>query len=329
VFKRLRITLIAVAWATAVLDVVLVGLIAVPPGEPPAPVESLRAPFAAVQFSDLPAAQTYPARDGQALAFRFYPSTAPKVAVLVHGASANSTSLHALARSLARQGVASVYALDIRGHGASGPHGDIGYLGQLDDDLVEFAAWLRPRHPGVPVVLAGFSSGGGFVTRLMGDTRTNLFDAYLLLAPYLRFEAPTTRPGNEAPWAKADIPRIIGLTILSKLSVRIGQGLTVVQFGVAEADRARLTPAYSFRLNTNFSGTSAYLGDMKRAGKPMAVLVGERDELLYAERFDAVIHDALPGATVQVIPGVGHTSLLTDPGALQAIGAALRRLPAP
>ena len=61
-------------------------------------------------------------------------------AIVVHGSSGSSGgTIHALSRALAARGV-ETYAVDIRGHGASGTRGDIGYVGQLEDDLADFVA---------------------------------------------------------------------------------------------------------------------------------------------------------------------------------------------
>jgi alpha-beta hydrolase superfamily lysophospholipase len=327
--RGIRKLLIAVASVPVLIAAAVAALVAVPPGRAPAPMESIRAPFVALDYSDLPPTQTVPARDGLPLAYRYYPAAAPKVAVLVHGSSSNGKSMHALARGLAQQGVASVYALDIRGHGESGPHGDIAYVGQLEDDLADFAAWLRTRHAGAPLVLVGFSSGGGFVSRVAGGSSGSLFEGYLLVSPYLGYNAPTSRPYSEAPWAKADVPRIIGLGILSGIGIRAGQGLTVLQFAVAEGSRAQLTPEYSYRLMTNFASHPDYRDDFKRATKPMAVLVGSEDEVLYPERFPRAIADAAAAVPVRVVSGVGHTGMIADPRALAAVEAALRLLPTP
>jgi non-heme chloroperoxidase len=44
----------------------------------------------------------------------------------------------------------TTYALDIRGHGGSGDKGQIGYIGQLEDDLTDF---MRAVSPSAPVTL--------------------------------------------------------------------------------------------------------------------------------------------------------------------------------
>ena len=55
-------------------------------------------------------------------------------------------TIHALAAALAARGVESL-AVDIRGHGASGTRGDIGYLGQLEDDLADLVGIVRKTVP--------------------------------------------------------------------------------------------------------------------------------------------------------------------------------------
>ncbi|MEJ0023274.1 MAG: alpha/beta fold hydrolase [Alphaproteobacteria bacterium] len=86
--------------------------------------------------------------------------------MLVHGSSGSSAAVHKLARALSSAGV-TVFAPDIRGHGASGPHGDIAYLGQLDDDMADLTAHLVPNCGRTNArLLAGHSSGGGFVLRI-------------------------------------------------------------------------------------------------------------------------------------------------------------------
>ena len=93
--------------------------------------------FLKLDFSDLPALQHFVAKDGASLAYRLYSTSVTPAngsVVLVHGSSASSNSMHILAKAFAKAGY-DAYALDVRGHGASGVKGQIGYIGQLEDDL--------------------------------------------------------------------------------------------------------------------------------------------------------------------------------------------------
>ena len=108
---------------------ILAGMIAFGTSAPPPPLASISSPFRNVDFSDLPKIETIATRDGTTMAYRRYPGgTAgdePKqIVVAIHGSSANSASLHPLAKALQAAGL-DVYAPDIRGHGLTGQRGDI------------------------------------------------------------------------------------------------------------------------------------------------------------------------------------------------------------
>src|SRR5580698_1049047 len=93
------------------------------PVQPP-PLASVSEPFANVDFSDLPAIQTYPARDGTKLGYRVYEGSSAQAVVLIHGSSDDGAGMHPLAKSL-RDACATVYVPVMRGHGGFGRSGDI------------------------------------------------------------------------------------------------------------------------------------------------------------------------------------------------------------
>src|SRR5258708_6051123 len=141
----------------------LVALVAAPLTPPP-PLASIADTARAVDRSTMPGLERFQARDGTGLAYRHYPArpaAVGRVAILVHGSSGSSSSIHALADALAARGV-ETFAVDVRGHGASGTRGDIGYVGQLEDDLADFVAVVRKTNPTTPMTLLGHSAGGGF-----------------------------------------------------------------------------------------------------------------------------------------------------------------------
>ncbi len=97
----------------------------------------------------------------------------------------------------------------MRGHGASGTRGDIGYVGQLEDDLVDFVAQVRKSAPDLPLTLIGHSAGAGFSLRIAATPIIqDLFVRTVLVAPYLGYDAPTNKP-HSGGWANADIPRFL------------------------------------------------------------------------------------------------------------------------
>ena len=126
----------AAIWSFAIIGLaalVFGGLIAWPITAPPE-LTSISDARKLIDFSALPDVTRFQARDGTHLAYRHYAAEASatdRIAIVVHGSSGSSRgAIHALSTALAARGV-QTYAVDIRGHGASGSRGDIGYRGQL------------------------------------------------------------------------------------------------------------------------------------------------------------------------------------------------------
>ena len=314
--------------AIALLLVAVLGL-AVAFGGPaePAPMASINRPFKNVDFSDLPSASEFVARDGSKLAFRFYPATgagSKGSVVLVHGSSASGRSMHLLAKAMAVAGHAT-YALDIRGHGDSATKGDIAYIGQLEDDLEDF---IQSTKPAQPATLVGFSSGGGFALRFAGSTRQRLFANYLLLSPFISQNAPTYRP-NSGGWVRVGLPRYVAIALMNGVGVPAFNRLPVTRFALDETARALLTPSYSFALAQNFRPERDYRANIRAVVQPISVLAGQDDEVFYADRFDAVFKAEGKHVPVTLIPGIGHIPLTLDAAAVQAAAAAVRRMNEP
>ena len=319
----IRRLLIALALVVMVAIGALAGMIAFGTASPLPPLASVSDPFRRIDYGDLPPIESVRARDGTALAYRLYPGGAARVAVLIHGSAGGSSGMHVLAKALQAAGV-TVYAPDMRGHGASGPHGDIAYIGQLDDDLADLMASVRPRYPQAAISLIGFSSGGGFTLRIAGGNYGTLFDNYVAIAPALCPGAPTCRMGGDS-WAAVHIPRIIALRILGRLGVHWFEGLTVVAFAVQPGMESRLTAAYSARLAASFKVHDDYVADIRQASRQVAVLVGATDELFYADRFADVFHSVRADIPVTIVPGLGHIDMIMQPAALDAVRSIVLR----
>lgn len=321
--KAARILLIASAAFASLAIGALAAAVTFGGPAPIAPLASINEPFAHVDFSGVPQAQRYPARDGAALAwYRYAPTVseaAPHRVVLVHGSSARAQSLHPLAKALAAAGY-EVAALDMRGHGLSGVRGQAAYIGQLEDDVEDF---LRAVPSARPNLLMGFSSGGGFALRFAGSARQQLFDRYVLLAPYLRFDAPTARPGNGG-WASVGMPRMIGLHLLNAAGMTAWNHLPVINFGLNEAARQLLTPSYSFALATSFGPHHDYLADIRGARGSVHVIAGKDDELFFADRYAEVFAHAGKPVPVTLVPGANHMGLTLDVAAVKAVAQATR-----
>ena len=306
--------------ATGLVALVLVALIATPVPKPPE-LTSISAARKSVDFSALPALERFQARDGTALGFRHYPASGPvanRAAIVVHGSSGSSaTTIHALSSALAARGV-ETFAVDIRGHGASGTRGDIFYVGQLEDDLADFVAVVRKITPSAPLTLIGHSSGGGFALRIAGSPVQNLFARTVLLAPYLGYNAPTTRP-NSGGWASADVPRIIGLLALRAIGIHCCDALPVLAFAVPPNSENSLVPGYTDRLMRNFATHRDYRTDLAAATRPITIICGADDELMLADKYADAVRGAPRPVDVKLIDGINHMGIVSNPTAVSII----------
>ena len=259
--------------------------------KPPKPLSSVTNPFAAMNYSGLPPIERYQARDGAELSFRHYPARSKQVAVLIHGSAGSSSDMHAMAQALQASGVA-VYVPDLRGHGANYPHGDVAYAGQLDDDMADFLDVVRPSHPDAKWTLIGFSSGGGFALRISAEPIGRCFDRYILLSPFLRYDAPTVRrsaPSSGSPtgqkeqvWSTTSTGRILGLLVLDEVGIHRFDSLPVIHFAVPP-DIPSVTANYSWRMQQSFQPHDDFRADIRSVSRPMRVFVGEDDQSLPAE----------------------------------------------
>jgi len=261
----------------------------------------------------------YLARDGVSLAYRHYGGTGPLV-VVVHGSGAFGAAYDGLARDIAEMG-AEVLLPDLRGHGPNpDPRGDLAYIGQLEDDLQDLI--LQHRKSGQELVLLGHSSGGGLVVRFAGGDYGKSLDKAVLLAPFLKYNAPTTRNASGG-WARVLTRRVIGLSMLNIAGITALNHLVMIQFNFPDAIhngpyRNQLTEAYSFALNTSYAPRLDYLKDIA-ALPDFALIVGDRDEAFFAEKYAPLMREVTDKGRYFVLAGVNHLGISYDPQAKEII----------
>ncbi len=276
--------------------------------------------------SGLPALESFEARDATTLAFRTYPSAAPTgtVLVLLHGSGWHGMQFASLASYLSANGIAHVVTPDLRGHGfAPTRRGDVDYVGQLEDDLADLIEVLRRRYDSPRIVVGGHSSGGGLAIRFAGGPYGGVPDAYLLLAPFLRHDAPTTRR-NAGGWAQPLTRRLAGLTMLSAIGIHGFDHLAVIRFAMPRfvldgPYGATATMSYSYRLNASLAPRPNYGHDLGAMQQPFLLVAGARDEAFLAEQYEPTISRFTEAGTYVVLPEVGHLDLLTDPRTMQTV----------
>jgi non-heme chloroperoxidase len=320
--RRVALVIVIVLLAVAA---VAAGLIAFGTRSVPTVNPSAAAAFAGVDFSTLPPLDHYAARDGAQLGFRRYglqtAVAAPRVIVLLHGAADSGPTMHPLAQSLRDAGLV-VYVPELRGHGDNLPSGDIRYVGQLEDDLVDFAALLRQREGNAPLRLVGFSAGGGLALRFESGPHAQLFSGCLLLSPGLAYSGPIVRPSSAATagmraFAVPYVPRLTGLMIAHLVGIHAFDGLPALAFTVP-AHSHTLTRTYSLRMLSDLT-PGDYKQSIAALHVPTTVMIGDADEFSVAAEVARAFQGHRPEIPVTILPGMRHLDLITQPAALAAI----------
>lgn len=285
------------------------------PSQPPA-LDHIAERFDRVDWSGLPAPQSYEARDGAALAYRSYPGDPAHVVLAFHGSGGSGAALHPLARALNEAG-ATVIVPDIRGHGASGRRGDMEYSGQASDDADDLRAIIAADYPDARLTLLGFSMGGGLALR---EAARAPADDLILLSPYLAHDAPPMEAENpfapETVWATPGVPRLIGLSILNGFGIHALDHLTVVKLATRPEDAEAVASGYSQRLMTSVQPED-WQADLAALPTTPVIFVGAEDELHHAPAYA----EAAPGADIRIIPSLDHMGLTLDEAAIAQIVA--------
>lgn len=275
-------------------------------------------------YSDLPTLQKYTTRSADALNYRLYESSMPtdKIIILLHGSAWHGMQFHSLAKTLARTGMAEIIVPDLRGHGEHpSRRGDVDYIGQLEDDLADLIDHVT--EPNSKIIIAGHSSGGGLAIRFAGGAHNAKADAFILMAPFLKYNAPTTRP-NSGGWAQPATRRIIGLSMLNAVGISLLNDLPMISFAMpAKVLNGPLgetaTTMYSYRLNTSFAPRDDFEADIAALKQPFLLMAGQADESFIAEEYQKLMQPLTGSGDYMLFDGVNHLGLVNDSNAQLAI----------
>lgn len=207
------------------------------------------------------------AQDGIRIAGDHFSGEPPRsAALLLHMMPSTKDSWPAFASRLSALGIASL-AIDLRGHGASGL-GPYGYRA-FDDaahrakrlDVEAGLAWLRERHPGLPLLAVGASIGANLALRATAEHDD--IAAVLALSPGLEYhgvaigDVPARlRPGQRALLAasREDGYAFESVEALKAMETRAKIGTIVLDGASHGTDMFTADPAFAER-------AAAWLGD--------------------------------------------------------------------
>ncbi len=256
------------------------------------------------------------AADGSRLAWRLWdgPDDLPRLA-LVHSLALDGGMWEGVARLLA--GRARILAVDCRGHGASdrvpGPY----TTAQFADDL---AAVLDAQ--GWDAVAVAGCSMGGCVAQDFAARHAARTGALVLVDTTAWYG-----PGAPEAWReRAEVALRGGMDALSGFQA---DRWFTTGFNAAKPEvLARWLGVFAANDPACYAAACRMLGEadlrplLPRIAAPTAVLVGEEDGATPPAMARALA-EAIPGATLQVIPGAKHLSPIEAPGPVAAAIAAL------
>lgn len=270
-----------------------------------------------------PGLARFVARDGTELGVRHYPGSRDgPLVVVVHGSGWHGGSYTAIGDSLARDYGFEVLIPDLRGHGPNPQRrGDIDYIGQFEDDLADLITGYGGADR--PVYMVGHSSGGGLTIRFAGGEHGDMLEKAVLIAPFLKHDAPTARD-DAAGWSHVLVRRLIGQSMLNAVGIHALDGLHMIQFRFPSvvlqgAQGHTATQSYSYRLNTSFAPRSDYLADVARL-PDFLLVAGRQDEAFHAEAYEPTLREATSRGQYLLIDGADHLGVLSQPDTLAAIG---------
>jgi pimeloyl-ACP methyl ester carboxylesterase len=288
---------------------------------------SLKAP---ATRAEMPSLSRYPARDGEQLAYRLYDSSSDRILIFLHGSSYHGGGYQALASAISVIGAAKVVLPNLRGHYLSGQRrGDVDYIGQYEDDIIDLIKFLRDKGFKGPVTLGGHSSGGGLAIRFAGGRHDGIVSSYLMLAPIIP-TSPAVRDGTAGGWASLHTKRLYGLLFLNALGIHGFNALPIIAFNKpAKYWDGTETLSYSYRLNASYHPRFRYAGDLRALGDNALVLVGADDEAVDGNVLRTLLAKDAPEVQMAILPRINHFGIFSDPLALGKIEDWLRRLPPP
>ena len=268
------------------------GLMTIPDGQPCVKGDPEAAEESALPLDD---GDIYVCQDG--------PRDAP-VLLLIHGSASSTSSWDLLVPLLTRSH--RVIRVDLLGHGRSAKPADASY--ETPDQGRRVGAALDQL--GVKqAAVVGHSSGGAAATAL-AEQRPDLVTALVLInaGPSLdAFLAPQAGAIEPSQWPPSDEQlRQFASTAFSRAGYQIPQELV---------DELRGLDYHAF--TAAMQGTRSYLAQralpdrLMGLGIPLLVIFGADDRRWRSS--SAADYRVVPGAKVEMLPGLGHTPILEDP----------------
>lgn len=251
---------------------------------------------------------TITTRDGVTIYYKDWGKGQP--VVFSHGWPLNSDSWEAQMLHLANHGFRAI-GHDRRGHGRSSQPWDGNDMDHYADDLAQLIEALDLRD----VVLIGFSTGGGEVTRYVGRYGTERVAKVVLVSAVPPLMLKTEAHPGGLPLAVFDGLREASLADRSQLYKDLAAGPFFganrgAKISQGMQDAFWLAGMMAGHKNTYdsiaaFSATDFH-EDLKRFDVPTLVIHGDDDQVVPIDAAGRAVARIVPGAQLKVYPGAPH-----------------------
>ncbi len=247
-----------------------------------------------------PAVVRFEAPDGWRLAATRFDPEGPALGVVLagHAMMANARSLDrpagaGLASELAAAGF-RVYALDVRGHGASDRGGSWTYDDIVRLELPAAIRFVSGRHPGEPLAFLGHSLCGHAGLAALARTPDLPVQAFVSLGSNVWIRRHEADPWTWRRKALTMAGTILACAAFGRLPVRL------FRQGSEDEPRAYFAQMARWTRTDRWTGLDGfdYLAGLARVKSPVLAIAGSGDDLLCRPASSAAFHAHLTGTTV-------------------------------
>jgi len=285
--------------------------------EPPFSFSELRA----AGGGEPAALETLRADDDISLTFRRYAPTRPRAVVIFHhGGGAHSGAGYALlAAGLRDAARVAVWTPDLRGHGSSGgPRGDAPSPEQLWRDVRSFVRQAREVHPGLPVFVAGHSSGAGLSLNYASWPERAPVEGYLFLSPQLGHRSDTSRASDPDDPRPAFVEVRLAPFVLNGMTGGWAMGHSRAVIFNYPPELLASDPGMVGFNTVHFANgltPSAPRDQFAALDRPFGLWIGEHDEIFDPTRvlaYGPLAEQVAADSSSALVPDRNHLGILVD-----------------
>lgn len=257
---------------------------------------------------------SYTARDFTSLPYVSYTGNHSKreAIVIIHGITAELDHQKKFAETCKRK--ADIFLPILRGYDQSPKRGDIDYIGQYDDDLLDFIHYVEKKGY-ESIVLVGHSMGCANILRLIKKNPLVAAE-YIFVAPFFHPTIPVYHnDATEQSKEKTDVDymvydkKVALLMTLYKMNISRFNNRAVAEIPDEFHHSGRLSLSFRLLVSRFLERVPSDL--FEHIQGRVSIYVGDDDEVIQHEKLKRWVEKTW-GEKVQLIEGADHNHILHD-----------------